>query len=254
MENQYLSNIKKGLKVKIITNQNKIASGIVDDVITKDSYQMYGIMVRLKTGEIGKVQQIILSEEDKEKKNSEEVKKLIEKGESFYNELKLSTLWSVNFIEEDIKKSKSMDLHYYKQKASKIIIAKSIASFLNSNGGSLIIGVRERKDSNEAEIIGVKDEFKKLKDPNKDGYKRMIIDEIIKPYFPFKISDHLNQYIYIDFIEINEKIICWIRIRKSESWVFLKLNDKEVFMIRTETENRCLEGEKLVDYCIKHFK
>lgn len=254
MENQYLSNIKKGLKVKIITNQNKIASGIVDDVITKDSYQMYGIMVRLKTGEIGKVQQIILSEEDKEKKNSEEVKKLIEKGESFYNELKLSTLWSVNFIEEDIKKSKSMDLHYYKQKASKIIIAKSIASFLNSNGGSLIIGVRERKDSNEAEIIGVKDEFKKLKDPNKDGYKRMIIDEIIKPYFPFKISDHLNQYIYIDFIEINEKIICWIRIRKSESRVFLKLNDKEVFMIRTETENRCLEGEKLVDYCIKHFK
>jgi len=254
MENQYLSNIKKGLKVKIITNQNRIASGIIDDVITKDSYQMYGIMVRLKTGEIGKVQQIILSEEDKEKKNSEEVKKLIEKGESFYNELKLSSLWSVNFTEEDIKKSKSMDLHYYKQKASKIIIAKSIASFLNSNGGSLIIGVRERKDSSEAEIIGVKDEFKKLKDPNKDGYKRMIIDEIIKPYFPFKISDHLNQYIYIDFIEINEKIICWIRIRRSESRVFLKLNDKEVFMIRTETENRCLEGEKLVDYCIKHFK
>lgn len=254
MENQYLSNIKKGLKVKIITNQNRIASGIVDDIITKDSYQMYGIMVRLKKGEIGKVQQIILSDEEKNQKNSEEVKKLIEKGETFYNELKLSALWSVNYTEEDIKKSRSFDVHHYKQKASKIIIAKSIASFLNSNGGSLIIGVKEKKDTNENEIIGIQDEFKKLKDSNKDGYKRMIIDEIIKPYFPFKISDHLNQYIYIDFVELNEKIICWIRIRRSESRVFLKINDKEIFMIRTETENRCLEGEKLVDYCIKHFK
>ncbi len=254
MENQYLENIKKGMKVRILTNQNRIASGIVDDLVTRDSYKMYGIEVRLKTGEIGKVQQIILSDEEKSKKNLEEVKKLIEKGETFYNEMKLSALWSQNFTDEDIKKSRSFDVHYYKQKASKIIIAKSIASFLNSNGGSLIIGVKEKKDSGEVEIIGIQDEFKKLKDSNKDGYKRMIIDEIIKPYFPFKISDHLNQYIYIDFIEIDAKMLCWIRIRKCESRVFLKMNDKEVFMIRTETENRFLEGEKLVDYCIKHFK
>jgi len=254
METQYLNNIKKGMKVRIITNQNKMASGVVDDLITRDSYKMYGIEVRLKTGEIGKVQQIILSDEEKNKKNLEEVKKLIEKGESFYNELKLSALWSQNFTDEDIKKSRSYEVHHYKQKASKIIIAKSIASFLNSNGGSLLIGVKEKKEADENELIGVQDEFKKLKDSNKDGYKRMIIDEIIKPYFPFKISDHLNQYIYIDFVEVDNKILCWIRIRKSESRVFLKINDKEVFMIRTETENRSLEGEKLVDYCIKHFK
>jgi uncharacterized repeat protein (TIGR03833 family) len=254
MEIQYLKNIKKGMKVEILTKQNRISKGIVDAILTKDSYNLYGIMVALDSGEVGRVQKIILSDNEKDQKEISEIKRLIEKGENFYSEFKLSLLWSQNYTEEDIKKSRSYDVHYYKQRASKIIIAKSIAAFLNSDGGNLILGVREKKEAEETEIIGVFDEFKKLKDSNKDGYKRMIVDEIIRPYFPAKISNHLNQYLSINFIELEGKILCWIKIKKSEGRVFLKINDKEIFMIRIETENRLLEGEKLVDYCIGHFR
>ena len=81
----------------------------------------------------------------------------------------------------------------------------------------------------------------------------MIIDEILRTFFPAKIYNHIDYYISIDFIKIEEKIVCWIRIKKSESKVFLKINDKDVFMIRTDSENRTLDGERLVDYCIKKW-
>lgn len=251
MDSQYLKNIKKGMKVEILTDQNRISRGLVEDILSRGIFQMSGIKVRLSNGDIGRVQRIMPIEKTKEEDDNIEV--ILERGENFYCEFKSSSLWSMNFTEEDIKKSRSLDLHFYKQKASKVIIAKSIAGFLNSEGGMLLIGVKEKKENNGLEVIGVDDEFKKLKDPYKDGYKRMIIDEIIKPYFPPKISNHLNEFISINLIDYNNKIICLIKIKKSNSMVFLKINDKEIFVIRIETENRILEGERLVEYCIKHF-
>ena len=50
--------------------------------------------------------------------------------------------------------------------------AKTIAAFLNSEGGHLVIGFKEGKDGNKDEIIGVEVEFSKLKDPSIDGYRR----------------------------------------------------------------------------------
>lgn len=255
MENQYIENIKKGLKVEIVTKQHKLVKGFVEDLAAREKFHVNGIMVRLKTGEIGRVQKIILNNEQKNDKNTSEILELIKKGENFNSEFKKSILWSQFYSHEQIKESKSTELRDFGVKASKVIIAKSIVSFLNSEGGNLLIGVEEKKDSKERyEIIGINDDILKVKDSSLDGYKRMIIDEIIRQYFPSKIYNHLNDYIHIDFAEIETKIVCHIKIKRSEQRVFLKLNDKEIFMIRIDSENRPLEGEKLVDYCIKHFK
>jgi uncharacterized repeat protein (TIGR03833 family) len=256
---QQLKDIKKGMKVEIITKQGKLAKGFVDDVAAKASY--YGIIVRLKSGEIGSVKKILLSEEEISKRDSVEINKMIEKGENFYVEFKSSTLWSLNLSENEIRQSKSFDLHCFKQKTSKVIIAKSIAALLNSGGGSLVIGVKEKKeDHGKLEVIGIDDELKKLndRDNNRDGYKRMIIDDILRSFFPPKIYNHLNDYIWINFVEMDigetKKTICWIKVKKCDVKVFLKINDKEIFIIRTDTENRALEGERLVDYCMKRFE
>lgn len=258
MEGQYLENVRKGMKVEILSNQNKLVRGIVDEVLSKSSYQMYGMMVRLLSGEIGRVQKIILDDREKNQKSFEEVHNLIFSGESLHVEFKSSSLWSADYTNEDIHHSKSYEVHTHKQKASKVIIAKSIAAFLNSDGGNLVIGVKEKKDSNEFELVGIQDELKKLTDPSRDGYKRMIIDDILRSYFPSKIYNHLNDYLRIDFVEtiVNEsvKLLCWIRVKRSDQKVFLKLTGKEVFMIRTDSQSRAIEGEELVDYCIRRFK
>ena len=254
MESQYLKNIEKGYKVEILTDAKKLVSGIVENVLSRSSYSFYGIRVRLKGGEIGRVQKVFLTEEQKLSQNAKEIERMIKSGENFNVEFKSEALWSLDYSDEKIKQSKSFDLHTYKQKTSKVIIARSIAAFMNSSGGNLIIGVKEKKDSGgNFELIDIREEFKKLKDPSFDGYKRMIIDDIIRQYFPAKVYNNLNEYLSINFVEVDGKVLCVIKINKSDSWVFLNIHGKEIFMIRTETENRILEGEKLVDYCMKRF-
>ncbi len=249
---KYLKNIKKGMEVEILTKSKKIVRGIVRDLGLRKDFDSQGIMVVLETGEIGRVKKIFSN------KPISEIESLIKKGESNKLEFKSSALWSLNKTEQEIKESKSYELHTYRQKASKVIIAKSIAALLNSEGGNLMIGIKEKKNNEGSfEIIGIEDDLKKLssfgKDSGKDGYKRMIIDEIIRPYFPYEVYNRLNHFLKIDFEEVNEKTLCNIFIKKSPIRIFLNLENKKVFMIRTETESRQITDEELVDYCMKRF-
>lgn len=243
-----MSGIEKGMKVEIVTKAKKTVVGIVEDLGTR---QKEGMLVRLKTGEIGRVKNVVLE------KPKSELLPVIEKGENYKTEFKSDALWSINHKEQDISSCKSYDLRTYRQKASKVIIARSIAALLNSEGGDLIIGVREQKAKNGFEITGIQPDLEKLKamekDFSNDGYKRMIIDDIIRPYFPQKVYNMLNSYITFKFDEINDKTICAVKVKPSSSRVFLNLEGRKMFFIRTETETRQIQDEELVDYCMKRF-
>jgi uncharacterized repeat protein (TIGR03833 family) len=55
--------IKPGLQVEIVLKQDqrsgKLTRGIVKDVLTKSSHHPHGIKVRLETGEVGRVKEIV---------------------------------------------------------------------------------------------------------------------------------------------------------------------------------------------------
>ncbi len=248
----YLSNLSKGMEVQIFTNKGKLVKGRIEEMGSRKEFDTDGIMVVLNTGEVGRVKKI-LSE-----KIYSEVEHLIKKGESSKLEFKSDALWSIHKTEKEIKESKSYDLHTYRHKASKVIIARAIAALLNSEGGNLVIGVKEKRDhSNDFEIIGIEEDLDRLKsigkDASKDGYKRMIIDDIIRSYFPPRVYNRLSQYLKIEFEEIDKKILCNIKVKKSEHRIFINLEGRKVFMIRTETESRQIVDEELVDYCMSRF-
>lgn len=243
--------MKKGTKVEILTKDKRSVSGIVEEVgIRKNDSK--GLMVVLRTGEVGRVTKIIGG------KIKTEVEALVKKGESYKVEFKSEALWSLTYKNQDIDVSKSPDLRAYKQKTSKVIIAKSIVALMNSAGGTLVIGVKEKKADSGYEIIGIEKDLEKLKELEKDfsldGYKRMIIDDIIRPYFPAKIYNSLNQNLSIAFEEVDSKIVCLIKINPATTKTFLNLEGKKIFMIRTETESRQIVDEELVDYCMTRFR
>jgi uncharacterized repeat protein (TIGR03833 family) len=55
--------IKPGLRVSITQKQDqrtgKLTGGIVKDILTKSAFHSRGIKVRLQTGEVGRVQEIV---------------------------------------------------------------------------------------------------------------------------------------------------------------------------------------------------
>src|SRR3989344_8114426 len=134
MENQHLKDIKEGMRVKILTSQKRYSVGYVGEIAVRNPFHKEGIMVRLKNGDVGRVKEIILNEIELNDKSVIEVKKLLEKGENFHTEFKAEALWSGTYNPIQLKENKSFELREYGQRASKIIIAKSIAAFLNSDG------------------------------------------------------------------------------------------------------------------------
>ncbi len=194
------------------------------------------------------------SKTDDEEHFENDFKELISRGENESVEYKSSILWSKDYSQEQIIESKSKELNLFGKDTSKIIIARTIAGFLNTEGGNLIVGIKENKDQNKNDINGIDGEIPKLKDPCIDGYRRMIVDEIIRKYFHADIYNHLSKYIKITFSHVDDKTLCWFQIKKSDIKVFLGINKKDYFYIRVDAETRELEGKQMVDYCDKHFK
>ena len=178
---------------------------------------------------------------------------LIRGGENEFVEFKSSALWSKSLTKADILASSSKEVHKFGKDTSKVMIAKTVAGFLNTEGGNLVIGIKENKNGSGNEFIGIENEFPKLKDPCTDGYRRMLIDEIIRKFLPSEIFHHLNKYIRIHFMNMEDHILCWLEIKKADDGVFVKVQDDESFYIRIDAETRQITDKALVDYCRKRF-
>jgi uncharacterized repeat protein (TIGR03833 family) len=63
MNGKHRTDIQPGLQVRITQKQDqrsgKLTGGIVQDILTKSAYHPHGIKVRLQTGEVGRVQEIV---------------------------------------------------------------------------------------------------------------------------------------------------------------------------------------------------
>jgi uncharacterized repeat protein (TIGR03833 family) len=261
---KHLENIKTGLSVEIFLKEDRLGKnphqGIVSQILTHSSFHSRGIMVRLEDGKIGRVHKILseFSPSPSIDKTIElkeiDFKNLLTNGENEFVEFKSSTLWSKNITEEEIQvPTASREVKAFGREASRAIIGKVITGFLNTNGGNLVIGIKENKTKNPDEIIGIESEFGKLEDPCTDGYRRMIVDSIIRKYFPPEIYNHFSDYLKITFPEIDGKIVCWIQIQKSKVPVFLTIRNAEYFFIRLDAETRELDGKQMGEYCAKRF-
>ena len=136
--------------------------------------------------------------------------------------------WSPKTVRE---KPPSNDEIKYGAKASKIIIAKTIAAFLNKDGGNLVIGIFENKNDNQNDhIIGIERDYAYLEDRCTDGYQRMIIDSILKPFLDRDFFPHFSKFISIEFEKVQGKTVCWIKVKKSEALFLLNSGKRRCFL------------------------
>ncbi|MFW6233644.1 MAG: helix-turn-helix domain-containing protein, partial [Nanoarchaeota archaeon] len=118
-------------------------------------------------------------------------------------------------------------------------VLKTIVAFMNTNGGTLIIGVNDN-----GEILGLeKDNF-----VNNDKLNLHLIN-LIKS----RIGKNYISLIQFDIININKKDVLVIRCAKSKKPVFLNEEEKEKFYIRVGPGSIELSGSSLIDYIKKKF-
>ena len=165
----------------------------------------------------------------KPKSRLEIIKKLLLKSESKKIEFKKSLRW--DFEKEEFNKE-----------LEKAVI-KTIAAFLNSEGGNLIIGVSDKK-----EIEGLDKDFQTLPKKNGDGFENYLTQAIRS-----SLGSQRLRLITIEFHSLEEKKICIVMVKKSEDPVFTKINGKEEFFVRVGNSTASLDISEAVEYIKNHW-
>ena len=156
----------------------------------------------------------------------EEVFSLIKKGEDEKLEFKSTLRINLHTGEHD-KKVENASL-------------KTIAAFLNSEGGVLLIGVAD-----DREILGIeKDGFE-----NNDKFNRHFTN-LIKE----RIGNEYLPYMNFEMVQIENKNVLKAECSRSNKPVFLKCDGNEEFYIRVGASTIQIAGSKIIDYVKNKFK
>jgi hypothetical protein len=156
----------------------------------------------------------------------EEVLELIKKGENEKLEFKSTLRTNLHTNEIDRKMELSC--------------LKTITAFLNSESGTLLIGV-----SDSGNILGIeKDHF--------------ISNDKFNLHFTNLVKEHIGNeflpYIHSELIQIEEKNILKVDCLKSDKPVFLRYNKLEEFYMRLGAATVQITGSKLINYINNQFR
>ena len=157
---------------------------------------------------------------------SEKIKFMISQGEGPKLEFKSSirTNLHTNAIDKNIE----------------FATLKTIVAYLNTEGGTIIVGV-----SDDGTILGLeKDAF-----PSNDKLK-LHVNNMIKEH----IGSQFRPFIDFELFPIDDKHILKIDCLPSPKRVFLRQNSEEEFYVRNGPATIRLSGNALIDYVSHRFK
>lgn len=203
-----------------------------------EQYANYGVEVlknEEETAQIGNYIKIfektIIDTYNKQKEEEEnELDQYITTGESSNIEFKSSMRWDIK--ENNVNKN------------LQTVIAKTLAGFLNSEGGVLLIGMTDN-----GSIYGIEKDIETLSRKDKDGFEQNLTQIIENHLGKISIS-----YLKTKFIEKNNLTVCLIEVKPSPEPIYLKNKDKKEFYVRLNNTTKPLDVEDTTKYIKIHWE
>lgn len=159
------------------------------------------------------------------------VHQLLEGGENKDVEFKSSLRW--DFRENKVNRSLEKS------------VMKTVAAFLNTEGGHLIIGVDDKKN-----ITGIRKDLATLRKPDLDGFENHfnnIFSEMIGP--------SLRQYVGLVYANTGtgDSHCCIVNVSPSSNPAYLNTDNNEEFYIRTGNGTTALKLSEAYRYIKNRF-
>jgi hypothetical protein len=123
------------------------------------------------------------------------------------------------------------------------VIAKSVAGFLNSEGGTLLIGVAD-----DCTILGLDYDLQTLGRRDLDGY-----EQTLQQVLSNSLGVEYSQYWDVDFEEVNGEYVCVVRVDPSPEPVYLKYKGEKEFYVRVGNTTRPLDMQAAHEYIGMHW-
>jgi hypothetical protein len=160
------------------------------------------------------------------KSGDEEFAAIIKAGEKHTVEFKESARW-------DMKQNKQ-------NAAMEEVIVASGAAFLNADGGTLLIGVKDN-----GSIVGLKHDYKTLgKKPDRDGFENWLTGLLLDRY-----KKDVAPHIAVSFHDFAGEDVCRITFKQAHRPVFVPNGAGEAFYVRTGNSKKKLSISEAMEYC-----
>ena len=153
-----------------------------------------------------------------------DLRTLIAQGESANLEFKSSFRW-------DLRENKV-------NRALEGVILKTLAGYMNGNGGTLLIGVAD-----DGAIVGLDDDYKTLKKQDRDGFEQALMTAIAT-----KIGADACRSVQMVFHSLDNKEVCRVMVAPASRPVYVKEGDAPKLYVRTGVSTRELNVQEAINY------
>jgi hypothetical protein len=142
---------------------------------------------------------------------------------------------------DDLEFKSSFRFDYRQQKVNKAlesVIIKTLAGFMNTQGGSLLIGVAD-----DGSIVGLEADYNTLSRKDSDGYTQVLMSSIAD-----KIGTPACKLVKILFHIHEGKEVCRIIVLPSPMPVYAKEDNEPRFYIRTGSGTREMDIQEAIAF------
>ena len=156
--------------------------------------------------------------------------RLIAAGESLRVEFKSSARWDY------VKKQVNKELES--------VIVKTVAALMNSDGGTLLIGVADN-----GKILGLEPDYGTIGKKNADAYENWLTTRLLD-----SVGRDRTRLLRMEFPNIEGNQVCRVDVARSPRPVFVRdAQNVERLYVRAGNSTRELSVSEALDYCHEHF-
>ncbi len=168
---------------------------------------------------------------EREESIEDDVRSLLESGESAVVEFKSTARHNVRSGMRD--------------DAITWAVVKTIAAFMNTSGGTLLVGVDD-----QGEPVGIESDYPHVKGRNRDGWELWLTAAVKQALGTVAATD-----VPVRFCTIGDRTIARVEVRPRAEPVFAtrKGQPREVFFARLNNATEELSGKALLDYRQEHW-
>lgn len=192
---------------------------IVGTVLSLSGAAVYASMVRRAE----KIRQLSAALE-------EDLGPLIARGESGSLEFKSTFRW-------DLRENRF-------NRALELPVLKTLAGYMNSEGGMLLIGVDDH-----GTIVGLEQDYKTLKKPDRDGFEQVLMTAVAA-----KLGTDACRNVNSVFHSVASKEVCRVIVAPAHRPVYLKEGDSPKLYLRTGVSTRELNVQEAIDYTASRWR
>jgi len=149
---------------------------------------------------------------------------LIAQGESSTLEFKSSFRW-------DLRENKV-------NRVLEGVILKTLAGYMNSNGGTLLIGVAD-----DGAVVGLDHDYKTLKKPDRDGFEQALMTAVAT-----KLGGDACHSVQMVFHSLESKEVCRVMVAPANRPMYVKEGDAPKLYVRTGVSTRELNVQEAINY------